>query len=94
MFLAEKYMLPCLNKKLFGFECLGCGAQRAVVLLFQGQFVEAFKIYPAILFIIPLVIIVAINIFYKFKSASKLIRIFAVLSLVTIIISYIIKMNR
>ena len=31
----EEYMLPCLNKKLFGFECLGCGLQRSIVLLFK-----------------------------------------------------------
>ena len=34
-------MLPCLNKTLLGVECTGCGAQRAVVLLFQGEFPES-----------------------------------------------------
>ena len=48
MLLAEDFMIPCLNKKLLGFECLGCGGQRALSLLFHGEFVAAFKIYPAI----------------------------------------------
>ena len=44
----EKYMLPCLSKTLFGVECLGCGFQRGFLLLLQGDFVAAFKMYPAI----------------------------------------------
>lgn len=44
----ESFMLPCLSKTLFGFECLGCGFQRSVVLLFQGHFEAAFQMYPAI----------------------------------------------
>ncbi|MEO7978393.1 DUF2752 domain-containing protein [Flavobacterium sp.] len=44
----ENYMLPCLFKTLFGFECLGCGFQRAFFLLLQGHFIGAFKMYPAI----------------------------------------------
>ena len=90
--LADNYMVPCLNKKLFGVDCLGCGGQRALSLLFQGEFVEAFKMYPAIYFLIPLFAIIALNIFYKFKHASKLISILAILSVATIIISYIIKL--
>lgn len=44
----EKYMFPCISKTLFGIECLGCGFQRALVLLFQGNFEGAFKMYPAL----------------------------------------------
>jgi len=44
----EKFMLPCLFKTLFGVECLGCGFQRALFLLFQGHFFAAFKMYPAL----------------------------------------------
>ena len=44
----EEYMLPCLNKKLFGVDCLGCGIQRALSLLIHGEFIAAFKMYPAI----------------------------------------------
>ena len=88
----EDYMIPCLNKKLFGFECLGCGLQRSLVLLWHGEFIEAFKMYPAIFTLIPLFILIGINIFYKFKYANKLINVLAIISVTTIIISYIIKL--
>lgn len=44
----EKYMFPCISKTLFGIECLGCGFQRAFVLLLEGNFEAAFIMYPAI----------------------------------------------
>lgn len=44
----EKYMFPCISKTLFGIECLGCGFQRAFVLLLEGNFEAAFAMYPAI----------------------------------------------
>ena len=88
----EDYMIPCLNKKLFGFECLGCGLQRSVSLLFHGEFIAAFKMYPAIYTLIPLFLLIGINIFYKFKNANKIINILAIASVSIIIISYTIKL--
>ncbi len=88
----EDYMIPCLNKKLFGFECFGCGLQRAVSLLFDGEFIAAFKMYPAIYTLLPLFILIGINFFYKFKNANRIINILAIVSVITIVISYIIKL--
>ena len=88
----EDYMIPCLNKKLFGFECLGCGLQRSVSLLFHGEFIAAFKMYPAIYTLIPLFLLIGINIFYKFKNANKIINLLAIASVSIIIISFIIKL--
>ena len=88
----EDYMIPCLNKKLFGFECLGCGLQRSVSLLFHGEFIAAFKMYPAIYTLIPLFLLIGINIFYKFKNANKIINLLAIASVSIIVISYTIKL--
>ncbi len=63
----EEFLLPCLNKQLFGFDCLGCGAQRALVLVFQGEFISAFKMYPAIYTILLLLVFLVVNLFVKFK---------------------------
>lgn len=90
----EDYMLPCLNKKFFGMDCLGCGIQRALSLLFQGEFIAAFKMYPAIYTLLLLAFMIAINFFYKVKYAQKIISILAVLNIAIIVISYIIKMNQ
>ena len=89
----EDYMLPCLSKKLFGMECFGCGFQRSLVLLFQGEFVAAFKMYPAIYTLILFVAFLILNIFYKFKYEERIKLILVVLNVVIIVTSYIIKIN-
>jgi hypothetical protein len=88
----EEYMLPCLNKKLLGFECMGCGGQRALALLLQGDFIAAFYMYPAIYTLIPLFLTVGINLFYKFRYANKIIKILAISSIAIIITSFLIKL--
>lgn len=87
----EEYMLPCTNKLLFGVDCMGCGLQRAALLLLQGDFVAAFKMYPAIYTMIPLVIIVCLTIFDKNRNYSKLLISIAIVNALIMIIAYIYK---
>lgn len=91
MLLQEQYMLPCLNKKLFGFECMGCGLQRSLSFLIHGEFVAAFKMYPAIYTLIPLALAIVTSFFYKVKYINKIINILAIISVLIIIVSFIIK---
>ena len=88
---SEDYMLPCLSKQLFDFECFGCGLQRSVYLLFQGEFIAAFKMYPAIYPLIILFFFIGANMFFKFKQSTKIINILALVTIATIIVSYLIK---
>ncbi|MCX2680285.1 DUF2752 domain-containing protein [Galbibacter sp. EGI 63066] len=89
----EDYMLPCLNKKLFGVECLGCGLQRSVALLFQGDFTAAFKMYPAVYTLILLTLFLLFNLFVKFKYQSIIKITLITINILIVVISYIIKMN-
>ncbi|MGB0892704.1 MAG: DUF2752 domain-containing protein [Flavobacteriaceae bacterium] len=88
----EDYMLPCLNKKLFGMECMGCGFQRSVALLLHGDFIAAFKMYPAIYPLIALLIYVLLNLKFKFNNAQKIIRLLAIAAIVLIVSNFILKL--
>ncbi|MEW7281106.1 DUF2752 domain-containing protein [Aquimarina sp. 2201CG1-2-11] len=91
--LLEKYMLPCLNKKLFGIDCLGCGMQRSMALLLKGDFIGAFYMYPAIYPLILLLLYLGSTFFMQFEH-DKTIRITLISSTAfTIVVSYIIKMK-
>tara|TARA_R100000306_G_scaffold44450_1_gene42520 strand:+ start:422 stop:712 length:291 start_codon:yes stop_codon:yes gene_type:complete len=90
----EEYMLTCVNKKIFGMECLGCGIQRATALLFKGEFIEAFKMYPAIYSLMLLLGVVVFNLFIKFRHAFKLKLALIYLNVAIIVVSYIYKMAR
>lgn len=87
----EDYMLPCLSKQLLNLECFGCGLQRSVVLLFQGQFIAAFKMYPAIYTLILLASFLILNPYFKFKNSEKIKITLVVLNITIIVINYIIK---
>ncbi|AIN49954.1 putative membrane protein [Dokdonia sp. MED134] len=89
----EEYMLPCMNKKYLGFECMGCGIQRSIALILRGEFVEAFFMYPAIYPLVLLFSLLILNQFISIKYANKGIIILAILTVATIIVSYIIKMT-
>lgn len=89
----EEFMLPCLNKQLFGMACPGCGAQRAFMLVFQGEFSAAFKMYPAIYSLLILASFLILNFFVKFKGDYFLKIGLILLNAAIIIISYLYKMN-
>lgn len=88
----EDYMLECTNKKIFGVECIGCGIQRATALLFKGEFIAAFKMYPAIYPLFILLLLVILNFFVKFKYAFQIKVILLFITVAIMIGSYIVKM--
>lgn len=88
----EDYMIPCLNKKFFGFECMGCGLQRSAALILKGEFVNAFYMYPAVYSIIALFGFIIINHFKNFKFGNKIIIILALLNVFVIVGSYFLKL--
>lgn len=87
----EKYMIPCLSKLLFGVECLGCGFQRAFLLLLKGDFIAAFKMYPAIYSTLLFLTIVGIQLLNKNKNYKKLIILLAVINGIFMIAGYFYK---
>nr|WP_246453564.1 DUF2752 domain-containing protein [Flavobacterium notoginsengisoli] len=84
-------MIPCLFKTIFGFDCLGCGFQRSLFLLFQGEFLAAFKMYPAIFSCLLFLFFVLFHFLDKSKKNKKLVWKMAILNFVFIIIGYYLK---
>ena len=89
----ENYMLPCLSENLFGFDCMGCGFQRALLAVFQGQFIEALWLYPAIFPLLLLATTLVLSKFYKFNFHQKTINLLSLISIGTIITNYFIKLT-
>lgn len=56
------HLIPCPFKYLTGLDCPGCGFQRAVLALIDGNFSESFKLYPPT---IPLLL------FFIYGSAGR-----------------------
>ncbi|MES2811550.1 MAG: DUF2752 domain-containing protein [Bacteroidota bacterium] len=87
----EDYLLPCLSKQLFGIDCLGCGIQRAFLLLLEGKFEAAFYMYPAIYSLLPLLVVFCFHVLDKSRNYKLLLMPLLFLNLFIIIVSYIWK---
>lgn len=87
----EEYMLPCLSKKLFGIECFGCGTQRALLLVFKGEFIKAFYMFPAIYTLLLFFALIGLNYIDKSRNYHKIIIILAITNAVIMVVSYFIK---
>ncbi len=87
----QNFMLPCLSKTLFGIECLGCGFQRSLLLLFQSQFKAAFEMYPAIFTSLIFIASLLLNAVHKKGNYSKAIVILAIINASIMIAGYYYK---
>lgn len=87
----EDFMLTCPSKKFLGIECFGCGTQRAIVMVFEGRFSEAFHMFPAVYTLLLFFAIVALNIVDKKRSYSSLLIFLAILNSCIMVISYFYK---
>ena len=90
----EDYMFTCTYKKIFGLECFGCGAQRATVLFFKGEFVAAFKMYPAFYCIALLLLVIVFNFFIKFKHDYRIKMGLVYFTVAVMLVSYFYKMSK
>jgi hypothetical protein len=84
-------MFPCLSKTLFGIECLGCGFQRGFLLLLQGDFASAFKMYPPIFTTLLFLVILGFYAVDKNRSYKKILLSSAILNGVFMIAGYYFK---
>ena len=87
----EKRQLPCFYKSVFGVECPGCGMQRAIIALLRGEFVESFKLYPALIPTFAMLIFLVVHLFYHLKNGAKILVSLFVFNVVIIIVSYLYK---
>ena len=89
--LSDKYMLPCISKQLFGIDCPGCGFQRSVALLLQGDFEASFLMYPGLMPMLALFGFLALNRFVSFRRANTIIILLAGTTVLTILGNFLIK---
>jgi Protein of unknown function (DUF2752) len=89
----EKYMIPCMNKQLFGVDCLGCGTQRALLLVLNGDFVKAFHLFPAIYTTLLFFGVLVLHFLDKSRNYNKLIIGLAIVNASIMIVSYLYKMT-
>ena len=91
----QNHLLTCPFKYLTGLDCPGCGFQRALIALFQGDVSKSFALYPPT---IPLLIVFTYGIFdafFKLDNAKGIVKksLFVVAASI-ILVSYSVKMTK
>jgi hypothetical protein len=87
----NKYSFECSIKSTFGIECPGCGFQRALVLLFNGNLFESIQQYPALIPIMLLWILLLAHLVFKFRHGAKYLQYLFIFCTLIIYTSYIYK---
>ena len=88
----EKNQSLCPIKERIGFDCLGCGAQTALISLLRGNLIESFLAYPALIPLIILVIIFFIQIIFKSKIAYSILKFWFIFTIIIIVVGYMFKL--
>ena len=87
----EKYMFPCISKTLFGIECFGCGFQRAFLLVLEGNFATAFKLYPPIYSCLIFILFIGLHFADSKRDYKKGLLVLAIINCSIMSISYFYK---
>lgn len=82
-----------MNKSLFGVDCIGCGTQRSLLFIINGDFIKAFYQFPAIYTTLLLFGFIGLHLIDKKRDHQKIIIGLAILNTLIMIISYIYKIT-
>jgi hypothetical protein len=89
----DRFLLPCLNKQLFGIDCLGCGLQRAIIQIFEGNFKLAFIQFPAVYSTLLFLIVLGFHFADQSRNYSKVLIVTAVVNASIMLLAYFYKIN-
>ena len=88
----EPYMLQCASKRFFEFDCPGCGLQRSINFLIQGEFAQAFWMYPAIYPLLTLFGFLAISRMVKIRYEQAITMVLAYATVFLILANFFYKL--
>lgn len=87
----ENHLLACPFKQLTGVDCPGCGIQRSLLALFRGEWITSFKLYPATLPIIGLIVLMLVHLKFELKNGAFFLKFLYIVVTLIIVINYIYK---
>lgn len=89
----SNHMLSCPMKASTGIDCPGCGMQRAIIKLLEGDLQGSLQMNPSALPILFMLIFLVLHLKFQFKHGAKIITVLFILSTTIIIVNYIVKLT-
>jgi len=87
----KTHLLACPIKQHLGIDCPGCGFQRSVLALFEGDLLNSFKLYPPTMPLIALFLLTMVHLKFDLKHGAFFIKIVYIGISLIIIINYFYK---
>jgi hypothetical protein len=88
----DEYLIPCGFKAVTGYDCLGCGAQRAFVALLSGALGESWRLYPPLILLIATFIFTLLHLKFKFEKGAVIIKCLFIATVIAMLVNYLVKM--
>ncbi|WP_298368833.1 DUF2752 domain-containing protein [uncultured Lutibacter sp.] len=89
----ESNLLSCSWKQYLNQECMGCGMQRAIILLLKGEFIQSFKMYPALFTLIIMFVYLILHLKFDFKIGHLILKYLFFINVIIILANYILKLT-
>ncbi len=72
-------------------DCPGCGLQRSLIALFKGNLLQSFKLYPATIPFVVLILFVLVHLKVDFKFGAGFIKVMYIFIALLVMVNYIYK---
>ncbi len=84
-------MQSCFYKKHLGMECPGCGTQRAILKLMEGDLVGSIKMYPPLFLVLLTFTFLVLHLIFRFKKGGVILKYLAGSTAVFMFLNYLYK---
>jgi len=85
-------MLTCPFKQHFGYPCPGCGFQRSLIELFNGNLWTSIKYYPATIPLFLMALYLVCHLVFKYRNGARNLVILFVSNISIIYISFVLSL--
>ena len=82
-------MLSCSWKTFLDQECMGCGMQRAIILLLKGEFLASIKMYPALIPLLVMFGYLAFHLKFNFENGPQILKYLFIFNVLLIVINFL-----
>ncbi|NVO02068.1 MAG: DUF2752 domain-containing protein [Bacteroidetes bacterium] len=88
----ENHEIPCFNKMVTGFECPGCGMQRAFIDLIKGDFLASIKVFPALIPMLFMFFYLILFLKFNLKNGAVVLKYLFIFTASIMVLNYIFKL--
>jgi len=88
----EAHMGSCVFVEYYNIECPGCGIQRAFIALLKGEIIQSLHLFPALIPYLATLFLMMLQLMFKWKNGGTLVMWGFVSSVITMVISYIVRL--